>query len=162
MFVALLIANDAPVGWRTGLLGNAAEVNGLSVWQDNTEVPEVDLFYSFGMPFFFLGLRESEPTITKATKWPILSAPDDDECGAMDEMLGRGNRSSRRKPATVPLSSPFPHTLTRARSQADAVGSRRLTASATERPLIGFSVINSELIWYKCSQISDKNKLRGP
>jgi hypothetical protein len=31
---------------------------------------------------------------------------DDDECGATGGMLGRGNRSTRRKPAPVPLCPP--------------------------------------------------------
>jgi hypothetical protein len=35
---------------------------------------------------------------------------DDDECGAVDEIIGRGNRSTQRKPAPVPLCSPqIPH-----------------------------------------------------
>jgi hypothetical protein len=39
---------------------------------------------------------------------------DDDECGAIGGMrLGRGNRSTRRKPAPVPLCPPqIPHALT--------------------------------------------------
>jgi hypothetical protein len=40
--------------------------------------------------------------ITAATYWPILSALDDD-CGAVELMNGRGNRSTRRKTAPVPL-----------------------------------------------------------
>jgi hypothetical protein len=41
---------------------------------------------------------------TSATKWPTVSAPgdyDDGEVGGMK--IGRGNRSSRRKPAPTPL-----------------------------------------------------------
>jgi hypothetical protein len=47
----------------------------------------------------------------------------DDDCGAIDRMrIGRGNRSTRRKPASMPLSPPqIPHDPTRART-------RRLTA----------------------------------
>jgi hypothetical protein len=42
---------------------------------------------------------------------------------------GRGNRSTRRKPAPVPLLPPqIPHDLTWARTRAAAVESRRLTA----------------------------------
>jgi hypothetical protein len=61
---------------------------------------------------------------------------DDDECGAVGGMrIGRGNRSTRRKPATVPLCPPqIPHDLTWSRTQAAAVGSRRLTAWAMARP----------------------------
>jgi hypothetical protein len=46
-------------------------------------------------------------TMTAATKYPIVLAPDDDdECGAIGIMLGSGNRSTRRKPAQVPLCPP--------------------------------------------------------
>jgi hypothetical protein len=54
---------------------------------------------------------------------------DDDECGAVDRMTGRGNRSTRRISAPVPLCSPqIPHGLIRDLTQATAVGTRRLTA----------------------------------
>jgi hypothetical protein len=54
---------------------------------------------------------------------------DDDDCGAIGGMrIGRENRSTRRKPAPVPLCpSQIPHDLTRARTRAAAVGIRRLT-----------------------------------
>jgi hypothetical protein len=54
----------------------------------------------------------------------------DDECGAVGGMrIGRGNQSTWRKPAPVPLRSPqILHHLTWARTWAAAVGSRRLTA----------------------------------
>jgi hypothetical protein len=66
-----------------------------------------------------------------ATVWPIVPAPDDDDdCGAIGGMrIGRGNRSTRRKPAPVPLCPPqTPHDLTQAGSRAAAVGRRPLTA----------------------------------
>jgi hypothetical protein len=61
---------------------------------------------------------------------------DDDECGAVGGMrIGRGNLSTRRKPALVPLCPPqIPHDLARARTRATAVGNRQLTASAMARP----------------------------
>jgi hypothetical protein len=38
---------------------------------------------------------------------------DDDECGGLGGTLGRGNRSTRRKPAPVPICPPqIPHDLT--------------------------------------------------
>jgi hypothetical protein len=44
----------------------------------------------------------------------------DDECGAMGAMLGRGNRSTRRKPALMPLCQrQIPHDLTRAAAMAN-------------------------------------------
>jgi hypothetical protein len=47
----------------------------------------------------------------------------DDECGAVGGMrIGRGNRSTRRKPASVPLCPPqIPHDLTWARTRAASV-----------------------------------------
>jgi hypothetical protein len=58
---------------------------------------------------------------------------DDDECGAIGGMLGRGNRSTRIKPAPMPLCPPqISHGMNLARTQAAAVGSRRLTAWATD------------------------------
>jgi hypothetical protein len=50
----------------------------------------------------------------------------DDECGAVGGMrIGRGNRSTRRRPTPVPLCLPqIPHDLTWAPNRAAAVGSR--------------------------------------
>jgi hypothetical protein len=70
------------------------------------------------------------PLGTSATEWPIVPAPgdyDDGEFGGMK--IGRGNRSTRRKPAPAPLCSPqIPLDQTRARTRAATVGSQRLTA----------------------------------
>jgi hypothetical protein len=52
---------------------------------------------------FLLVWSGIESTINEDTYWPILPAPDDDECGAIGGIIGRGNRSTRRKPAPVPL-----------------------------------------------------------
>jgi hypothetical protein len=59
------------------------------------------------MDFFLVswgGVRLS-PLGTSATNWPIVPAPMmDDECGAVGGMrIGRGNRSTQRKPASVQL-----------------------------------------------------------
>jgi hypothetical protein len=43
-------------------------------------------------------------------------------------MIGRGNRSTRRKPAPVPLCPPQTPHAARTRTRAAAVGSQRLTA----------------------------------
>jgi hypothetical protein len=76
------------------------------------------------------------PLGTSATEWPIVPAPgdyDDGEFGGMK--IGRGNRSTRRKPAPAPLCQPqIPLDQTRARTRAAAVGSQRLTAWAVARP----------------------------
>jgi hypothetical protein len=62
----------------------------------------------------------------------------DDYYGAVDGMrIGRGNRSTLRKPAPVPRCSPqISHGLTWDRTQAAAVLSQRLTTSAMARPVI--------------------------
>jgi hypothetical protein len=54
----------------------------------------------------------------------------DDDYGAVGGMrIGEGNRSTRRKPAPVPVCPPqIPHDLTWDRTRAAAVGSQRLTA----------------------------------
>jgi hypothetical protein len=70
--------------------------------------------------------------------WPIVPASGDneDDCGEHDGMsIGRGNRSSRRKPAPAPLLSiTKSHVPTRVWTRAAEVGSRRLTAWAMARP----------------------------
>jgi hypothetical protein len=63
--------------------------------------------------------------------WPIEPAPDDaDERGTVGGMIiGRGNRSTRSKPAPASLCPPpIPHNLTWIRTQAAMVRSRQLTA----------------------------------
>jgi hypothetical protein len=54
----------------------------------------------------------------------------DDDYGAVGGMrIGRGNRSTRRKPVPVPRCPPqITHELTWDQTRAAAVGSRRLTA----------------------------------
>jgi hypothetical protein len=53
------------------------------------------------------------PLVTAATNRPIVPAPgdyDDGEIGGM--IIGKGNRSTQRKPAPVPLCPPqTPHAL---------------------------------------------------
>jgi hypothetical protein len=68
------------------------------------------------------------PIGTAATHRPIVPAPGDYDDGEIRGMIGRGTRSSRRKPAPVPLCPPqIPHAA-RARTRAAAVGSQRLNA----------------------------------
>jgi hypothetical protein len=71
------------------------------------------------------------PLVT-ATTSGLLYQPRmiDDECGAVGGMIiGRGNRSTRIKPAPVPLCLPqIPYDLAWARNRASALGRRRLTA----------------------------------
>jgi hypothetical protein len=68
------------------------------------------------------------PLGTAATNRPIEPAPGDygdGEVGGM--MTGRGKRSTRRKPAPVPLCPPQTPHATRTRTRPAAVGSQRLT-----------------------------------
>jgi hypothetical protein len=57
-----------------------------------------------------------------------VSAPGDYDNGEIGGMIGRGNRSTRRKPVPVPLNPPQTPHAARTRTQAAAVGSQRLTA----------------------------------
>jgi hypothetical protein len=81
--------------------------------------------------FSFSGVGLS-PLGTAATSG-LLYKPqmiDEDDCGAIGGIkIGRGNRSTRRKPTSAPLCPPqIPHDQTRARTRAAAVGIQRLTA----------------------------------
>jgi hypothetical protein len=92
----------------------------------------------FARVFFIVsGVRLSPPGTAATTG--LLYHPqmiDDGECGEISGMkIGRGNRSTRRNPASVPLCPPqIPHDPNRARTRAAAVGSQRLTAWAMARP----------------------------
>jgi hypothetical protein len=57
-----------------------------------------------------------------------VSAPGDYDNGEIGGMIGRGNRSTRRKPAPVPLCPPQTPHSDRMRTRAAAVGSQFLTA----------------------------------
>jgi hypothetical protein len=74
------------------------------------------------------------PLGTAATNRPIVPAPGDYDDGEIGGMNGRVNRSTRRKPAPVPLCPPQTPHAARTRTRAAAVGSQRLTTSATARP----------------------------
>jgi hypothetical protein len=64
------------------------------------------------------------------------------DCGAVGGMkIGRGNRSTRRKPAPAPLYTPqIPLDQTRDRTRAAVVGSQRLNAWAMERRKVSMYV----------------------
>jgi hypothetical protein len=68
------------------------------------------------------------PLGTAATNRPIVPAPGDYDDGEIGRMIGRGNRSTRRKPAPVPLYPPQTPHAARTRTRAAAVGSQLLTA----------------------------------
>jgi hypothetical protein len=77
-------------------------------------LPRQPGFTSFAVSFFLIrivggGGVESElgPLGTSATEWPIVPVPGDYDDGEFGEMkTGRGNRSTRRKPAPAPLCPP--------------------------------------------------------
>jgi hypothetical protein len=70
------------------------------------------------------------PLGTSATEWPIVPASGDYDDGEIDGMkIGRGNRSTRRKPAPATLCPPqIPLDQSRVCTRAAAVGSQGLTA----------------------------------
>jgi hypothetical protein len=69
------------------------------------------------------------PLGTAATNRPIVPAPGDYDNGEIGEMIiGKGNRSTRRKPAPVTLCPPQPPYAARTRTRAAAVGRQRLTS----------------------------------
>jgi hypothetical protein len=68
------------------------------------------------------------PLGTAATNRPIVPAPGDYDDGEIGEMIGKGNRSTRRKPAPVPLCPPQTPYAARTRTRAAAMGSQRLAA----------------------------------
>jgi hypothetical protein len=67
------------------------------------------------------------PLGTAATNRPIVSAPGDYDDGEIGGTIGRGNRSTRRKPAPMPLCPPQTPYAARTRTRAAAVGCQRLT-----------------------------------
>jgi hypothetical protein len=82
--------------------------------------------------FFILNGVGLSPLVTAATT-SLLYQPQmihDGDCGEIGGIkIGRGNRSTWRKPATVALCPPqIPHYLTRAQNRAAAVGIRRIAA----------------------------------
>jgi hypothetical protein len=86
------------------------------------------------------------PLGTAATKKHSVPAPGDFDDGEICGMrIGRGNRSTRRKPAPVPLCPP----LTSHAARVSAVGSQRLTAWATARPPAG---VSGKLALISCSR----------
>jgi hypothetical protein len=75
-----------------------------------------------------------------------VPAPDDYGDGEIGGIIGKGNRSTRRKPASVLLCpSQTPHAA-RTRTRAAAVGSQQLTASHTGRPDHRLRVFENKLL----------------
>jgi hypothetical protein len=74
------------------------------------------------------GGAQLDPLGTAATNKPIVPAPGDYDDGEIGGMIGSGNRSTRRKPAPVPLCPPQTPHAARTLTRAVAVGSQRLTS----------------------------------
>jgi hypothetical protein len=93
-----------------------------------SQVPYTIPYLSRAQVLLFSHGVKPSPLGTAATDWPIAPAHDDDDCGVIGGIrIGRGNRSTLRKPVPAPLCpTKIPHDL----SQAAAMGSRRLTAWA--------------------------------
>jgi hypothetical protein len=68
------------------------------------------------------------PLGTTATNRPIVPVPGDYDDGEIGGMIGRGNLSTQRKPAPVPLCPPQNPHAAWMRTRAAAVGSQGLTA----------------------------------
>jgi hypothetical protein len=68
------------------------------------------------------------PLGTVTTNRPIVPAPSDYDDREIGGMIDRGNRSTRRKPAPVPLCPPQTPDAARTRNRAAAVGNQRPTA----------------------------------
>jgi hypothetical protein len=67
------------------------------------------------------------PLGTAATNRLIVPAPGDYDDGEIGGIIGRGNRSTRKKPAPIPLFPTKTLHAVRTRTRAAAVGSQRLT-----------------------------------
>jgi hypothetical protein len=65
------------------------------------------------------------PLGTAATNRPIVPVLDDYDNGEIGGMIGMGSRSTRRKPAPVPLCPPQTPHAARTRTRAASVGSQR-------------------------------------
>jgi hypothetical protein len=87
------------------------------------------------------GWSQLSPFGTAATNIPIVPGPGVYDDGEIGGMINRGNRSTRRKPALVPLCPPQTPHAARTQTRAAAVGSQRLTALATAWPKLGSSFL---------------------
>jgi hypothetical protein len=73
---------------------------------------------------------------TDATNRPIVPAPGDYDDGEIGGMIGKGNRSTRRKPAPVPLCPPQTPHAARTRTRAAAVFNPYGELAGTELELV--------------------------
>jgi hypothetical protein len=89
-----------------------------------------------------------DPLRMSATEWPIVPAPggcDDEGFGGMK--IGRGNRSTRRKPAPATFCElQIPLDQTRARTRAAALGPRRLIVYVKDGTRAAITVIPEVIV----------------
>jgi hypothetical protein len=100
------------------------------VCEHDTHLPQAGQAIIYFIIIILSGVRQST---WYCGHYGLLYQPqmiDDGACGAIGRIkIGRGNRSTRRKPVPVPLGPPqILHDLTRARTRTATVGSQRLTA----------------------------------
>jgi hypothetical protein len=76
-----------------------------------------------------------DPLETAATSRPMVPASSDYDDGEIGVMIGKGNRSTRRKPAPVPLCPPQTSHAARTRTRAAAVGNTT-SISAYQNPML--------------------------
>jgi hypothetical protein len=76
-----------------------------------------------------------------------MPAPGDYDDGEIGGMIGKGNRSTRRKPAPVPLCPPQTPHAARTQTRAAAVGSQRLNAWTTARPCLQLLLLRYGATW---------------
>jgi hypothetical protein len=88
------------------------------------------------------------PLGTAATNMPIVPAPGDYDDGEIGGMIGRGNKSTRRKPVPVPPCPPQTPHAARTRTRAAAVGSQRLN-----RLSYGTAYGDGYFYMYPCSEL---------
>jgi hypothetical protein len=111
---------------------------------------------------FIIGGVGLSPLGTAATSG-LLYKPqmiDEDDCGAIGVMkIGRGNRSTRRKPASAPLCPPqIPHDQTRARTP-DRRGGKPATNHLSYGAAIYVCNIYSD-VYSLCSSVLKETELR--
>jgi hypothetical protein len=85
------------------------------------------LFFNFLIGIVGGGVQLG-PLDTAVTNRPFVPALGDYDDGEIGGMIGKGNRSTRRKPAPMPLCLPQNLHAARTRTRAAEVGSQRLTA----------------------------------
>jgi hypothetical protein len=92
----------------------------------------VDYIVTRAWNIYIIGIVGSgvqlDPLGATATNMPIVPAPGYYDDGEVGGMIDRENRSTRRKPAPVPLCPPQTPHAARTRTRAAVVGSHRLTA----------------------------------